>query len=206
MGHSWGAMLGSGYLAQHPEKVHKIILAEPGFLTSEMSEEFMIRTNGFKIDLNLDNILLIGKIVLRGLHVRGPDDQAIKDFIFISLITANVEDHPLSGYFCGDKYDSTQMKFWRLSMEASQSIPESQLDDNGNMIIDLVAGVENYQDTVLLITGDCNTIIGPDYQDKHLRYFPKHKMEIIRNAGHNMFLDQPDEFYRIVRQFFREEL
>lgn len=204
LGHSWGAMLASGYLAQHPEKVHKIILAEPGFLTTEMSEEFMERTNGFKVDMNLSNLLLIGKIIIRGLHVREPDDQAIKDFIFQSLITADMEDHPLGGYFCQGKYDSTQMKFWRLSMEASQSIPKSQTDENGNMTIDLVFGVENYQDTVLLITGDCNTLIGPDYQQKHLKYFPMHTMEIIENAGHNMFLDQPDKFYTIVREYFSE--
>jgi len=206
LGHSWGAMLGSGYLAQHPEKVHKIILAEPGFLTSEMSEEFMKRTNGFKIDLTFSNILLLGKIVLRGLHIREPDNQAIKDYIFENLITADVEDHPLKGYFCGEKYDSTQMTFWRLSMEASQSIPQSQTDENGNMIIDLVSGVEQYADTVLFIAGECNKFIGPDYQKKQLEYFPLHKLEVIMDAGHNMFLDQPDEFYQIVRSHFREIL
>ena len=91
-------------------------------------------------------------------------------------------------------------------MEASQSIPRSQTDENGNMSIDLVSGVENYRDTVLLITGDCNKLIGPDYQQKHLKYFTMHKMEIIENAGHNMFLDQPEKFYQIVREFFREDL
>lgn len=60
LGHSWGAMLGSAYLGKHPEKVHKIILAEPGFLTSEMAEEFMLRTNGFAIDLTFSNFILLG--------------------------------------------------------------------------------------------------------------------------------------------------
>lgn len=124
LGHSWGAMLGSAYLTKHPDKVHKIILAEPGFLTSEMAEKFMERTNGFAIDLTFDNLLLLGKIVMRALHLRGPDDQAIKDYIFLNLVTAPVKNHPMSGYFCGEKYDSTQMKFWRLSMVASQAIQQ----------------------------------------------------------------------------------
>lgn len=89
-------------------------------------------------------------------------------------------------------------------MEASQSIPKSQADKNGMMMIDLVSGVENYKDTVLFITGDCNALIGPDYQQKHLKYFPKHRMEVIEEAGHEMFLDQPDEFFRIVRAFLVE--
>ncbi len=48
--------------------------------------------------------------------------------------------------------------------------------------------------------------IGPDYQKGHLNYFPRHNMEVIENAGHNMFLDQPEEFYRIVREHFKEGL
>jgi len=206
LGHSWGAMLGSGYLAQHPEKVHKIILAEPGFLTAEMSDEIMKRTNGFKIDLSFNNFILLGKIVLRGLHLRGPDDQAIKDYIFQNLISSDVENHPMSGYFCGGKYDATQIVFWRLSMEASQSIPKSQTDENGKMFIDLVTGTEQYQDTVLFIAGDCNVFIGPDYQELQLKYFDRYKLEVIQDAGHNMFLDQPEEFFRIVRAHFKEAL
>jgi len=206
LGHSWGAMLASGYLAQYPDRVKRIILAEPGFLTTEMSQIFNERTNGFRVDLNFRNMMLIGKVVLRGLHLRGPDDQAIKDYIYGNLVTAEVDNHPMAGYFCGQKYDSTQVKFWRLGMEAATSIPNSQMDEHGNMQIDLVSGVEIYPDTVLFIAGECNSFIGPDYQEMHLKYFPRHKLEVIRNAGHNMFLDQPEQFSNIVRAFLKEEL
>lgn len=206
LGHSWGAMLGSAYLAKYPFKVHKIILAEPGFLTTEMSEEFMNRTNGFKIDMNFSNVLLIGKIFMRGLHVRGPDDQAIKDFIYSNLVTSDIPNHPMKGYFCKNEFDATQISYWRLSMVAAQSIQQSQNDESGNMQIDLVSGVEQYEDTVLFISGDCNRLIGPDYQKMQLKYFPRHKLEVIHNAGHNMFLDQPVEFFRILREFYREDL
>jgi proline iminopeptidase len=206
LGHSWGAMLGSAYLAKHPDRVHKIILAEPGFLTTEMAEEFMERTNGFALDMTLDNMLLLGKIVMQALHLRRPDDQAIKDYIFMNLFTAPIKNHPMGGYFCESKYDSAQMKFWRLSMVASQAIQQSGMDADGNMEIDLVSGVAQFQDTVLFISGSCNQFIGPDYQAQHLQYFPRHKLEVIENAGHNMFLDQPEDFYRIVRTHFKEDL
>lgn len=206
LGHSWGAMLGSGYLAKYPEKVHKVILAEPGFLTTEMAALFMERTNGFKIDISLDNLILIGKIFMRGLHVRGPDDHAVKDFIYAGIVNADVENHPLNGYFCGDSINADQQKFWRLSMVAAQSIQESQLDAEGKMQIDLVTGVDHYPDTVLLISGNCNRLIGPDYQQLHLKYFPRHKFEVIENAGHNMFVDQPEAFYALVRAHFSEGL
>jgi proline iminopeptidase len=40
IGHSWGAMLASAYLGQHPDKVSHAVLAEPGFLTSEFANKW----------------------------------------------------------------------------------------------------------------------------------------------------------------------
>ena len=40
IGHSWGAMLASGYIGEYPSKVDKVVLAEPGILTSEKAAEF----------------------------------------------------------------------------------------------------------------------------------------------------------------------
>ena len=91
-------------------------------------------------------------------------------------------------------------------MVASQAIQQSGIDADGKMKIDLVSGVEQYQDTVLFISGDCNRFIGPDYQEMHLQFFPLHKLEVIQNAGHNMFLDQPYDFFRIVKEFYKEDL
>jgi pimeloyl-ACP methyl ester carboxylesterase len=88
-------------------------------------------------------------------------------------------------------------------MEAARSIPGSQTDAEGNMQVDLVNGVEQYEDTVLFISGECNVFIGPDYQKNHLQYFPRHKMVVIEDAGHNMFLDQPEAFFSVVRSYLR---
>ena len=41
IGHSWGAMLASGYIAKHPDRVNKAVLAEPGILTQDEAKEFM---------------------------------------------------------------------------------------------------------------------------------------------------------------------
>jgi len=206
LGHSWGAMLASGYLGQHPEKVDKVILAEPGFLTSEMADLFMERTNGFMVDLTFSNIMFMAKTVMRGLHVREPDDQAMKDFIFASLLTADIPNHPMLGYFCISKSNPDALLNWRMGMTASQSIQQSQTDADGKLRIDLVKGVDQYPDSVLFIAGDCNRYIGPDYQEKHLKFFPRHRMEVIQDAGHYMFLDQPEEFLKIARAYFDEEM
>src|SRR5208337_4099414 len=45
IGHSWGGMLASAYIGKYPEKVHKAVLAEPGFLNANMADIFMKKTN-----------------------------------------------------------------------------------------------------------------------------------------------------------------
>ncbi|MDZ7607293.1 MAG: alpha/beta hydrolase [Cyclobacteriaceae bacterium] len=202
LGHSWGAMIASGYLGQHPEKVNKVILAEPGFLTSEMADLFMEVTNGFQVEMTFGNILFMAKTVLRGLHVREPDNQAMKDYIFSALITADIPNHPMLGYFCHSKSNPDAMLYWRMSMTASQAIQQSQTDEDGKIRLDLVHGVDQYPDTVLFIAGDCNRLIGPSFQEKQLKHFPRHRMEVIKDAGHYMFLDQPEEFFKITREYF----
>ncbi|NJN27130.1 MAG: alpha/beta hydrolase [Cyclobacteriaceae bacterium] len=205
IGHSWGAMLASAYLGVHPDKVHKIVLAEPGFLNAEMAAEFMERTNGFAIDMSFGNMLFIAKTVLQSMHLRGPDDQAIRDYIYTGLVQAPISDHPMSGYFCDNQLDTAKMPVWRMSMVASQAIQQSGMDQEGNMNIDLIKGVGNYEDTVLFVSGECNTLIGPDYQRRQASYFPKHRFEVISNAGHFMFADQPEVFFTLIRAYFQQQ-
>ncbi len=41
VGHSWGAMLASGYAGMHPEKVSKLVLIEPGILKAELAGPYL---------------------------------------------------------------------------------------------------------------------------------------------------------------------
>lgn len=44
LGHSWGGMLATAYAAHHPEKVRAAVLAEPGFLTPALFDQYLKRT------------------------------------------------------------------------------------------------------------------------------------------------------------------
>lgn len=74
----------------------------------------------------------------------------------------------------------------------------------GNLEIDLISGVENFNNKVLFISGECNTLIGKDYQQGHMKYFPNTELAIIPNAGHTMFGEQPEECLAKVRGYFNE--
>ncbi len=203
IGHSWGAMLASGYLGSHPERVDKIVLAEPGMLTDETAVLFEEKMTP-KISLQL---LWQGtRLFFECLHVRGPDDQARGDCLFAQLITGfNPKDSPLAGYFCQDDLDDFRFDFWRFGITAFLAIPASGRDETGRMHINLVEGVEKYPGKVLFLAGECSTLIGEEFQRRHLEYFPDAELLVIEDAGHNMFTDKPAESIAVVRDYFRKE-
>ena len=58
---------------------------------------------------------------------------------------------------------------------------------------------------VLFIASECNTIIGEELQMCHTKYYPNAELVVIKNAGHTMFGEQPEECIRVIRQYLNEE-
>jgi proline iminopeptidase len=201
IGHSWGAMLASGYMALNPDRVNKAVLAEPGMLTSEKAKEYMQK---FKIEFSWNAIKAMTTIVFESLHIKNTDKQARTDYIFGKIATLNIKGNPMRKYFCDESVDKGYLPYWRLSGVASQEIMKKGMDKDGNIKIDLVSGLENYTNKVLFLVGECNQIIGKEFQRGHMKYFPNAEMIVIENAGHTMFGEKPDESLKIIKQYFEE--
>ncbi len=197
IGHSWGAMLASGYIARNPEKVRKVILAEPGMLTSEKGKEYMQK---FKTEFNWDVIKAITIIAFESLHIKNADKQARIDYIFGKIGTMDIEGNPMRKYFCGESVNNGYFPFWRLSGVASQSIMKKGMDDNGTIQIDLVSGLENFTKKVLFIVGECNKVIGKEFQEGHMKYFNNAEMVVMNGAGHTMFGEKTEECLSIIKK------
>jgi len=203
IGHSWGAMLASGYIAQHPEKVVKAVLAEPGFLTTETAQTFMERTNGMMPPMTISTVWRMTKAFLESLKVDGPDEEAGMDYLMARIIgMTDIENHPMAGYYCNGMPPSSDDMFWRLSMQASQAIRKTGVNSNGEFEIDLVTGLQNFNNEILFLTSECNQLIGEDIQKKHMAYFPHAHMKIVKNAGHDMIKEQPEESLDFIRFYF----
>lgn len=97
IGHSWGAMLVSGYIGQHPENINKAVLAEPGLLTTEKAKEFIKK---FTPKPSFKMIVHVAKTWFQSLHIDSPDDQAGEDYFFLNLALGDdTEGNPMAGYF-----------------------------------------------------------------------------------------------------------
>lgn len=205
IGHSWGAMLASGYVGKYPSKVDKVVLAEPGILTSEKAIEFIELVNP---DFSFSFLWHMGKCWFQSLHVDGPDEQAAQDYFFTAFVLnadpSLFKKHPFSKYYCDQDLKNASLEYWRYSYLSNKTIFQSGIDEEGKMQIDLVSGVENFKNKVLFLAGECNTLIGEEYQKDHMKYFKNAEMVVIKNAGHTMFGEQPEESIGAVRRYFKE--
>jgi proline iminopeptidase len=197
VGHSWGAMLASAYLGQYPQKVEHAVLAEPGFLNSEFAE---VWAEGTQIHYSLSAISYFLKTKFESLHVTKPDEQASNDFFVHQWNLYQGDDHPQASYYCeGDKPDENVS--WRYGAAASQALFQQAVDANGNFDINLAQGVEQFENTVLFMTGACQQLIGAEFQSRQMKLFPSAELAVIPNAGHEMFFENPTDSVEVVRAY-----
>ena len=201
IGHSWGAMLASGYVGLHPEKVDKLVLAEPGFLNPEMARIFMEKTDGMSVGPSFNALYYLAMAWIKSLHIHGPDEHARNDYFYQTLVSSPLKDNPAKVYACKGDLNSLSLEKWRYGALVAEKMKEIGTDDQGNFIMHFDEGVENFQDTVLFLAGGCNTAIGEEFQEKQMRLFPYGILKVIPDAGHTMIGEQPQESIKAIREY-----
>lgn len=194
IGHSWGGMLVSGYIGKHPEKVSHAVLAEPGFLTTEMMNKAGIK---FGPRWEADFLYRASKAWVKSLFIKGPGKDAASDYLIGQLAPyANPE------YYCGGILPEPAKTYWRPGSTAMQAIMKSAANEKGDMEVDLTKGVESFDKPVLFIASECNSAIGREHQERQMKFFPKAELAVIQDSGHMMFAEQPNESIGAVRKYF----
>ncbi|MFH1529465.1 MAG: alpha/beta hydrolase [Pseudomonadota bacterium] len=201
VGHSWGAMLAAAYLGRHPDKVARAVLAEPGFLTTEIMEDFMTSTGGMRPPLTPGNLWKAANIFFRSLHVDGPDDDAARDWLVANMMTSDVEGNPVEGYWCGGKLENAALPTWRHGARVMPAMMAAAKDADGTVRLGFTDGLETFKGPVLLLAGACNALIGPEHQRRHLPFFKNVKLLVISGVGHSMFGERPEELRSVVGSF-----
>lgn len=196
VGHSWGAMLASAYLGQHPDKVDHAVLAEPGFLTAEMGNEWA-RATAVRWSPGL--LYHLVKTKLESLHVRGPDDHAADDYFKYHMAGYQGRDNPWAGYRrAGD--GPKEGEAWRLGARAGAHLFRQGVDARGKIVVGFIDGVERFTNKVLFIASEAS-LIGAEWQKRHLGLFPSAELAVIPDSGHEMFLDNPEASLAAARAY-----
>ena len=208
--HSFGAILAVSYIGLYPEKVDKIVLSEPGFLTMQTAGMYMAyfqrKMQEKPPQSTFDKVIEWFEL----LHIRDYDGQEKADYLFMRNI---MTDKPLqSEYYCNGELATTKNRLWRYSVLSSSSVQDvtSQTSEFVPMtekgpIFSFAKYADKFTNKILFLASECNSVTGESTQKIHIELFPNAELKVIEDAGHDMHAGQPEAVQRAIREYFKEE-
>lgn len=174
LGHSWGGALASYYVQQHPDKVAKLLLAEPGALYKEAAQ--VANTTSFLFSAE-------------GLH------QMLNSSEYLSFENDNIADYKMSVFANSDVGDYRdfaapselqQLTFTRFGFFAGYEINKWQGNFDQSYNFDFATGIyDHYLGKTLILASDKSQRLGYDFQlHYHVPKFSNCQLIKIVNAGH----------------------
>jgi len=192
IGHSWGGALATYYVQQNPDKVAKLLLAEPGALYKQAAK--VANTTAYQFSA-------------KGLHQMLSSDQ------YLSYENDNIADYKMSVFVnsdIGDYRDFSspdelrQLTFQRFGFFAGYQVNKWQGNFDESYEFDFASGVsESYTGKTMIVAGDKSQRLGYDFQ--YLYHRPKFrdcKVVKIENAGHYFIEINPSVSLPVIRNFF----
>lgn len=194
IGHSYGAMIATGYVARHPERVSHAVIIEPGILTRESAGIFirsLKESTGFLAKLRVLPALL------KSVFVKSEDGHERMDF----AVGEMMEGGGGRPYQCdgvrlpGDSFVRAGYALMKKTTIPLMSNPEG-------FDVDLVGGLKGFDGRLLLLSSECS-FIGYDYQEaNHRRFYPVQTLHLkLDNTGHNFLTTDPGRGIAVIREF-----
>ncbi len=196
IGHSWGGMLATAYIARHADKVSHAVIAEPGILNPASARVFF---KGLKEGRSFRTIAKALPYFVASLFVARKDGHEPKDYVMTKILGMG-KGKP---YQCeGEGFPPRS--FTRGGYASFNALLMPYMKHPEHFTYDLTAGVEKYPGHVLLLSSECS-FIGFDYQERyHRMLFPALTQHVmVPKTGHNMITLKPVESLNIIRSFLK---
>ncbi len=196
IGHSWGGMLATAYIAAHPDKVSHAVIAEPGILNPASAGVF---SNSLKESRSFRTMLKALPYFVASFFAAREDGHEPKDYVMTRIMGLG-RGKP---YQCeGERLPPGS--FSRAGYASFVVLLMPYLKHPEQFTYDLAAGAQNYPGHVLLLSSECS-FIGYDYQETyHRKLFPASTRHVmVQKTGHNMITMKPLESLTIIRNFLK---
>ncbi len=196
-GHSAGANFAAMYAAQHPARVERLLMLDPGPASGTISQEFALerfsRTDPAEWNQQLAWIgaFLTGQV---------PDSAAVStcQALFTSVFTpyfANPANHAaMRGRYCEEPVASAQNAVFTLLTGLAAF--------EGAWDAASIGGQITAPTLVVYGNADVLSLGNAQYWTNSI---PGARLEVIDGAGHFPWLEKPTEFYTAVNTFLRRE-
>lgn len=188
MGHSWGAMLATGYINRHPGKISGAVLAEPGGLTWAQTSEYLGRSNKVKFFSEA-----LSDMTFPEQFFAGRPEHEILDYK--ASFSASYENAPGNTIGNAGQYPS-----WRSGAVAFKTL----IENAERYGFDFTTQLRQYQSRVLFLYSELNTAYGRDWAETVSSVYPRAELKLVRNSGHEIPYFGWTDFYSYSLTYLNE--
>ena len=188
VGHSWGAMLATGYINQHQGKINGAVLGEPGGFTWPQVEDYLSRSN--HIDLFSEAL----------------NDAIFPEQIFLGRDEHEIQDYKASFFFTFENAPGNTIgnagpyPFWRSGAVSFEAMVETG-EEKG---LDFTTHLKDYTTNVLFLYSELNTAYGLEWAQTVGSAYAHVEYHEIPDSGHEMFYFGWDALYPIALTYLNE--
>ncbi len=188
LGHSWGAMLATAYINQHPTAIDGAILCEPGGFKWQDIIDYVSRTRDFGImSETLNDATYLDQFI-----TGNEDEHAILDYKFDLLAYADGAPDSKLG-------NDGVLPFWRSGAIVNQALFELGEKEEP----DWTTNLQSFSTRVLFCYSERNEAYGLEHAQKVSSAYPNVDLVRIDEAGHDMisFPDGWNNFFPIALNY-----
>ncbi len=184
MGHSWGAMLATAYVNEHPDQVSGVVMIEPGGFTWKDTKEYVGRVRDLALfGESTNDYVYLDQILTGSDHVRLDYKAALQ----------NAAD-----FSPGNKIGNPgPYPFWRLG--AVCSIAASEYADAHPF--DFTTNLQEFTRRVLFVYSELNEVYGKAHAESVSSAYHNVQLVEIKGTGHEVPYFGWDKFYSVAKTY-----
>jgi len=187
MGWSYGGILSTGYINEHPERVKDVVMYEPGPFSKKVWDYFTDNSTSVFGQIGED---WLDEYLLSHDHIT-PDTHARADY---QMLLGAFRSQP---EFNGNP----NTPLWRVGAFIGDENLDFSESDSYNITSNVAA---SFQGRLLFIAGKLTEGPYPEYPDMQMSYYPQSEYVTIPGVGHTGLWEKPDEVATAIRNFLTQ--
>lgn len=189
LGHSWGAILATGYINKYPETINGVVLAEPGGLQYEDIVAYLKRAKKIDITSEIANdISYVDQFITGGIN-----QHEILDYKYALLAVADGAKGNPTG-------NEDRPPFWRFGSVVDLALKKIGEKEKPNFVTD----IDRFTTKILFAYSENNKAYGLQYAMHVSSVFSNVQLLKVGNAGHDLLTFQRgwDNFFPVALAYF----
>jgi len=188
LGHSWGAILATGFINKYPKAINGVILAEPGGLVYDDIQDYLKRARQVNpLSETFNDVLYPGQFI-----TGKKDEHAVLDYTYALAAAADgAKDNPT-----GNEATPAFWRFGKVVADAFTIIGEKEKPD-------FTTHINQFTTKVLFVFSENNMAYGLSYAMKVSAAFINVQLFKVNGAGHDLLAFQTgwNNFYPVALSY-----